>query len=98
MVPGLVGGGSPPHNDGGFGLDAVPPAMSCEPTMPYVSAAERQRQRWMTLKEALSHIQHVEKLDENAALQQLRLALAEGAVGASWAMSESLLQKAGDSP
>jgi hypothetical protein len=65
--------------------------------MPYVSAAERQRQRWMTLKEALSHIQRVEKLDENAALHHLRLALAEGAVGATWAMSEALLQKAGDS-
>jgi hypothetical protein len=52
----------------------------------------------MTLKEALSHIQRSEKLDENAALQQLRLALAEGAVCASWAMTEARLQKTGDSP
>jgi hypothetical protein len=66
--------------------------------MAYLSKAQRARQKWMTLKEALSHIQRFGKLDENAALQQLRLALAEGAVCASWAMTEARLQKTGDSP
>jgi hypothetical protein len=59
--------------------------------MPYLSDAERQRQKWMTFKEAISHIRSAEKCDENTALQQLRHALAEGAVESTWALSEAAL-------
>ena len=55
--------------------------------MPYVSAAERERQRWMTLKEALGHIQRVDECDENSAFEQLRAPLADGAVVCSRQLS-----------
>jgi hypothetical protein len=59
--------------------------------MTYFSRAERQRQRWMTLKEAASYIQRVDKCDEKAAEQQLRHALAEGNVEASWPLNKKAL-------
>lgn len=50
--------------------------------MPYVSKAERQRADWRTLAEAVAHIRLRDKCDEAAARQQLRDALADGALGA----------------
>jgi hypothetical protein len=66
--------------------------------MAYLSKAQRARDQWITLKEAVEHIKRVEKIDENIALQQLRLALADGAVGASWSMDKNLPEEPGDSP
>jgi hypothetical protein len=56
--------------------------------MSYVSPAERERQRWMTLKEAISHIQRVDGCDEVIAFAQLRRALADGAIEARWGPDE----------
>jgi hypothetical protein len=53
--------------------------------MPYVSNEERERQKWMTLKEAVSHVQHVDACDEETAVKDLRAALADGAVEVRWA-------------
>jgi hypothetical protein len=50
------------------------------PNMSSVSEAEQERQKWMTLKDALSHIQHVDQCDEKAALYSLRNALSDAAV------------------
>jgi len=61
--------------------------------MPYVSRIVRQRQRWITLKEAISHISKAEICNGNAAWQQLRAALADGAVHASWALTETELDR-----
>jgi len=63
-------------------------------TMSYFSIADQQRQKWMTLKEGISHIGRIEKCDEKVALQQLRIALADGVVESSWAVSDAFL----DSP
>jgi hypothetical protein len=51
----------------------------------------------MTLKEVLTHLQTVGKCDASDAWQQLRVALAEGAVLASWPMSEPRLRVVGES-
>jgi hypothetical protein len=59
--------------------------------MPYVSRIDRQRQKWMTLKEAISHIIKAEGCKENTAWEQLRDALADGAVDTSWALTETQL-------
>jgi hypothetical protein len=56
--------------------------------MSYVSPAERERQRWITLKEAISHIQRVDGCDEVIAFAQLRRALADGAIEARWGPDE----------
>jgi hypothetical protein len=45
--------------------------------MPYILKGQRE---WMTLREAISHIQHVDGCDEAVALQQLREALADGEI------------------
>jgi hypothetical protein len=50
------------------------------PNMSSVSEAEQERQKWMTLKDALSHIQHVDQCDEKSALYSLRNALSDAAV------------------
>ncbi len=52
--------------------------------MPYKSEAERERERWMTLPEAVAHITarlraaNADHCDEKAARQQIRKALADG--------------------
>jgi hypothetical protein len=56
--------------------------------MPYVSGAERERQRWMTVREAIGHIQRVDKCDNEAALAQLRRALGHGAIEVRWGPGE----------
>jgi hypothetical protein len=56
--------------------------------MAYISRAERQRQEWMTLNEAIRHIRQVDRCDEAAALQRLRKALGDGAVEARWGSDE----------
>jgi hypothetical protein len=70
--------------------------------MPYLSKAQRARQnarqKWMTLKEALDHIQRVEKVDDRTAVKEIQLALAEGAVVASRPISDKILEQIGDSP
>jgi hypothetical protein len=63
--------------------------------MSYVAKAQRAREEWMTLKEALTHIQTVDNCDASSAWQQLQPALAEGAVLASWPTSEPTLRRAG---
>jgi hypothetical protein len=54
----------------------------------YVSRAERAQQRWMPLNEAISHIRRVDGCDEALAFDQLRRALADGAVDARWGRSK----------
>jgi hypothetical protein len=49
--------------------------------MPYISKME---QEWITLKEAILHIQRVDGCDEGTALQQLRNALGDEAVKARY--------------
>jgi hypothetical protein len=56
-----------------------------ERTMSYVPRAQRERQKWMTLKEAVSHIRQVDDSDEEIALKDLRAALADGEVESRWA-------------
>ena len=46
--------------------------------MPYTTKAERERENWMTLPEAVVHIRAAEQCDERAARQQLIKALADG--------------------
>jgi hypothetical protein len=48
--------------------------------MPYVSKAEQERQKWMTLKDTMSHIQHVDQCDEKTAFNSLRNALSDAVV------------------
>jgi hypothetical protein len=49
--------------------------------MPYKTKAERQREEWMALLEAVTHIRSADNCDENAAREQLIAALADGALG-----------------
>jgi hypothetical protein len=53
--------------------------------MPYRSKAERELPLWMTLVEAVAHIQAQEGCDQIEALRQLRVALGEGEIPARWA-------------
>jgi hypothetical protein len=53
--------------------------------MPYQSKAKRERSQWMTLREAVNHVQAVECSDEAGALKQLRMALGDGDIPAHWA-------------
>jgi hypothetical protein len=55
--------------------------------MSYVSKEEQEEQKWMTLKEAISHIQRVDGCDQVTAFAQLRTALAEEAVTARFKTS-----------
>jgi hypothetical protein len=48
--------------------------------MPYIPKGEREQHDWMTLKEAISHIRSVDGCDEAAALQELRVAIADEAI------------------
>jgi hypothetical protein len=57
--------------------------------MPYISKRERERQKWMTLKEAISRIREFEGCDEAAALAQLRAALADGEIETRYAFDAS---------
>jgi hypothetical protein len=52
--------------------------------MPYRSKAERELPLWMTLVEAVAHIQAQERCDQVGALRQLRMALGEGEIPARW--------------
>jgi hypothetical protein len=45
--------------------------------MPYIPKEQRE---WMTLRQVISHIQHVDGCDEAAAIEQLRQALAHGEI------------------
>jgi len=49
--------------------------------MPYKSEAERERENWMTLPEAVAHIRSADCCDEKVARQQLVKALADGVLG-----------------
>jgi hypothetical protein len=48
--------------------------------MAYIPRAVLERQKWMTLPEAISHIVEVEKCTQNYAWEQLRAALADEAI------------------
>ena len=52
--------------------------------MPYVSKAEQERARWMTLAEAVAHVQQCDECDADAALSQLRTALGDGQIVTRW--------------
>jgi hypothetical protein len=45
--------------------------------MPYISDAERERARWMTLAEAVAHVEERDRCDRHSALQQLCNALGD---------------------
>jgi hypothetical protein len=64
--------------------------------MPYVPKPQRARENWITLKEAMTHIQTMDNCDASSAWLQLQAALAEGAVLASWPMSEATQRRAGE--
>jgi hypothetical protein len=53
--------------------------------MPYVSNADRERARWMTLREAVEHIEEVEHRGFRAAWDQLRAAIGDQKVLVRWA-------------
>ena len=46
--------------------------------MPYKTKAERERENWMTLPEAVTHIRTADRCDKRAARRQLIAALADG--------------------
>lgn len=52
--------------------------------MPYVSKAEKEASRWMTLQQGSEHVQFVDACDEDEAIKQLILAVAEGGLRAQW--------------
>jgi hypothetical protein len=52
--------------------------------MPYVSKAEKEASRWMTLQQGSEHVQFVDACDEDEAIKQLILAIAEGGLRAQW--------------
>ena len=52
--------------------------------MPYLSIAEKERQLWMTLPEAVAHVRSVERCELQEAQQQIRKALADGAILTRW--------------
>jgi hypothetical protein len=47
--------------------------------MPYIS---KERREWMTLRQVITHIQHIDRCDEADALEQVRKALADGEITA----------------
>jgi hypothetical protein len=49
--------------------------------MPYLSRAERDSAEWRKLPDAVAHVCSVDRCDQNAARQQMRKALADGALG-----------------
>jgi hypothetical protein len=49
--------------------------------MPYISKPKQERQKWITLKEAILNICNFDQCDEVVALHDLRLALADRTVG-----------------
>jgi hypothetical protein len=53
--------------------------------MPYVSRAEQERALWMTLREALEHIQMREGCNLRAAWDQLQKAIGDQEVKVRWA-------------
>jgi len=53
--------------------------------MPYLSKAERERVRWMTLADAISQIRKVESCEREEAWIQLRKAISDGGVAVRWA-------------
>ena len=52
--------------------------------MPYVSNAEKEASRWMTLQQGSEHVQFVDACDEEEAIKRLILAIAEGGLRAQW--------------
>ena len=59
--------------------------------MTYVSRKVRQRQKWITLKEALYHVMAVEKCGEGTAWEQLRAALEDWVVPSTRALTDTEL-------
>jgi hypothetical protein len=59
--------------------------------MTYIRRSVRQRQKWITLSEAIDHIVEAEKCDQNAAWEQLRDALEDGAVTCTEPLTKSEL-------
>lgn len=51
--------------------------------MPYISDAERERARWMTLAELIAHVKH-EGCDRSTALKQIRNALSDRKLRTKW--------------
>jgi hypothetical protein len=58
---------------------------AAERALPYISAAELERARWMTLAEALAHVAEHDRCDRRSALKQLRDALGDGKLHYEWA-------------
>jgi hypothetical protein len=52
--------------------------------MPYVSKGEKEASRWMTLQQGSEHVQFVDACDEDEAIKQLILAIAEGVRLSFW--------------
>jgi hypothetical protein len=52
--------------------------------MPYVSNADRERARWMTLRDALAHIEKAERCSLKAAWRKLGKAIADREIDARW--------------
>ena len=61
------------------------PARQSGADMTYQSRAKRERAQWITLSEAVTHVQAVECSDQAEALDQLRMALADADIPAHWA-------------
>jgi hypothetical protein len=59
--------------------------------MTYIPKNVRERQRWLTLPEAISHIMEVEKCTQNSAWERLRTALADKAVRTIYELFEDQL-------
>jgi hypothetical protein len=51
--------------------------------MPYISDAERERARWMTLMELIAHVER-EGCERSAALKQIRNALSDRKLRIKW--------------
>jgi hypothetical protein len=53
--------------------------------VPYVSKLAEERAKWMTLREALAHIEALDRVSPRAAWDQLREAIGDQAVAVRWA-------------
>jgi hypothetical protein len=52
--------------------------------MPYVSKKEREHARWMTIVETLTHIEAVDKCDQETAMRSMRDAIGDGEIEVKW--------------
>jgi hypothetical protein len=52
--------------------------------MPYVSKAEKEASRWMTLQQGSEYVQFVDACDEDEAIKRLISAIADGGLRAQW--------------